>query len=103
MTSQNEQARPLRVVFKRGSTLTKAALLAVLILSMAALWILTSLTRQSRERAAELKEQAAQLEQENSALEDKIGDLGSVEGVENVANEELGLVDPDTVIFGSGE
>ena len=103
MTSQDRQSRPVRVVFKRGSTMTKLAVLAALVLSMAALWTLTLITQQTRARAAELKAEAAQLEQENSRLEDKIEDLGSVQGVENIANEELGLVDPDTVIFGSGE
>jgi len=44
-------------------------------------------------------DQAAELEHENAELEDKIGDLGSADSIQDIAQEELGLVDPDTVII----
>jgi cell division protein FtsB len=46
-----------------------------------------------------LKDQAAQLEQDNGQLKDKIDGLGSVDSVEDIAKEELDLVDPDSVII----
>ncbi|MBO5130566.1 MAG: hypothetical protein J6B95_09520 [Oscillospiraceae bacterium] len=46
-----------------------------------------------------LADQAAALEQSNIDLEEKIGQLGSVQSVMDIAREELGLVNPDTVIF----
>ena len=39
------------------------------------------------------------MEQENQDLKDRISILGSVESVKQIANEVLGLVDKDTVIF----
>ena len=36
-------------------------------------------------------------------LEEDIGLLGTVESIKKIANEVLGLVDPDTIIFGTGE
>ena len=54
---------------------------------------------QAKEKARALKDQAAALEQQNAALEQHIDDLNTLEGIENIAKEELGLVDPDTIIF----
>ena len=35
----------------------------------------------------------------NQELQDKIDDLGSVQSVQDIAREELGLVDPDTIVI----
>jgi len=48
-----------------------------------------------------LKDQAAQLEQENGQLQDKNDKKGTLEGLLEFAQDFLGLVDPDSVIFGS--
>ena len=41
----------------------------------------------------------AALEDENAALEEKIGNLGTLESIRDIAREILGLVDPDTIII----
>lgn len=102
MAGKNPFSR-IRLVFKRGSTATKIAVLAAAILSALALVALHGLIGQTLERAEALRQQAAQLEQENSALEDKIDDLGSVDSIVDIAGGELGLVDPDTVIMDPNE
>ncbi len=88
-----------KVVFRRSRPLTKVALTAAIVLSMAALialrWTQTDLETQTEQMRAE----AAALEYENAALEEKISILGSVRSVLDIAMEELGLVDPDTVII----
>jgi cell division protein FtsB len=43
--------------------------------------------------------EAARLEQENAQLEQKIEILGSIQSAEQIAQEELGLVSPDTVLI----
>ena len=48
---------------------------------------------------ADLKEEASGLEYTNEELERKTEELGSVQSIQDIAEEELGLVDPDTVIF----
>ena len=98
MTYQDEQ-RPVRLVFQRSRTLTKIVVLVALVLSMAVLVTLAVKMNEARMSNEALTQQAAQLEQENADLEQKIDDLDTVQGIENIAKEELGLVDPDTVVF----
>ena len=50
-----------------------------------------------------LKSQAAKLEEENRALKEDIQQVGSQDGVEKIAQEELGLVDPDAIFFTPAE
>lgn len=52
-----------------------------------------------RSQTAAMRSEAAALEAENADLADRIGALGSVGSVEQIAREELELVDPDTVII----
>ena len=52
-----------------------------------------------KNQTEDLRAQAAALEQENSDLEEKIQNLGSVQSVLEIAQEELGLVSSDTVVF----
>ena len=99
MSWQNEQERPVKVKFYRSRTVTKAAVLMALVLCIALLSTLVVMTGRIRENNEALANQAAALEQQNAALEQQIKDLDTVDGIEKIANEELGLVDPDTVIF----
>ena len=99
MEWQNEQDRPVKVVFHRSPLAARIIILAALLVCIALLVTLSIMTTQAKERAQALKEQAAALEQQNAALEQHIDDLNTLEGIENIAKEELGLVDPDTVIF----
>ena len=48
---------------------------------------------------AEHLAQAAELEYENEILEQKIGQLDSVQGVIDIAKEELGMVDPNVAVI----
>ena len=89
----------IKVVYRRSKPLTKVVVIAAIVLSMAALitlrWTLNDIQKQTQDMKAE----AARLEQENAELEDKIDQLGSVQSVMDIAQEELGLVDPDTVVI----
>ena len=48
---------------------------------------------------ADLKKEASGLQYANEELERKTGELGSVQSIQDIAEEELGLVDPDTVLI----
>ena len=98
MTVQ-EIKKNVRLVWGRGSRLTKVAVCVAIALSTVTLLALRAATLDAQAQADALKDKAQQLEQENSQLEDKIGDLGSIDSVEQIAKDELGLVDPDTVII----
>ncbi len=88
-----------KIVFRPGSPLTKLALLGVIVLSTVALIAIHCAIGRSREQAEDLRAQAAAAEREQNQLNNKIDALGSTDSVIDIAGEELGLVDPDTVIF----
>ena len=90
--------RRIRFVYRRSSNFTKTVVMSAIVLSVIALAALSISIHAANIRSQELKDQAAQLEQENDRLEDKIDSLGSADSVEDIAKDELGLVDPDTVI-----
>lgn len=93
----------IRLVYKRSSVLTKTLVLVALVVSITALLLLRSAIADSRAQAEAWRNQAAQLEQENSRLEQSIGSLGSVDGIKDIARDELGYVDPDTVVLQPGK
>ena len=66
---------------------------------LAAVVCLAAFTVSEKHQQEQLRQEAAALEQENQDLKDRISILGSVESVKQIANEILGLVDKDTVIF----
>ena len=80
-----EQKRRGKVIFRSGSLALKIIVAVLIVFSMAAL--------------AALRDEAAALEHQNSELEEKIGELGSVKSVEDIARSELGLADPNTLIL----
>ena len=89
----------VRLVRVRSSKLTKIAICLAIVLSTVALVALHAVTVNERAHADALKQQAQQLEQENDKFESNIDGLGSLEGVQQIAKDELGMVDPDTVII----
>lgn len=46
-----------------------------------------------------LQQQAMELEEENKNLQSYIDNQGTDEGVKDVAKDQLGMVDPDTIIY----
>ena len=99
MASQSNPFRRIRLVYKRSSSLTKAVVLCAVVLSTATLLTLRWALLDTQAQSDALKDQAAQLEQENAQLEDKTNALGSVDSAMDIAQDELGYVDPDTVFF----
>ena len=91
--------RRVKLVFRKSRPVTKVVALCAVVLSTVTLLTLQSAILASRERAAELAEQAGRLEQQNENLEQRIDGLDTEEGIRDIAEEELGLVDPDTVII----
>ena len=85
-----------KLVYKPGKSMTKIALLAVIILSTVTLIALHAAIDRSKAREDAMRAEAAALEAQNSELENR---LESGVDVEQIAGEELGLVDPDKIIF----
>lgn len=91
--------RRTRLVFVRSSRLTKILILSAMVFSLVALAILRTAIGMGSNHLDSLRHQAAQLEQENSQLEQDIDSLGSLDSLQQIVKDELGLVDPDTVVL----
>ena len=99
MEERGNPFRNVKVVVRPSTPLLKIAVIALIVLSMAALLALSWVRSGINARTEDMRQEAAQLIDENAELETKINDLGSVQSVQDIAQEELGLVDPDTVIY----
>lgn len=95
---QNPFSR-VQIEFRRSRPLTKIVVCAAIVLSMAALITLRVAQDHIQAQTDQMREKAAYLEHENSVLDERNKDLESVQIVEQIAKEELGLVNPDTVII----
>ena len=77
----------------------KVALVALIVLSIGALmalrWVHNGIQAQTQLK----REQAAAMEGANADLQEKIDNIGSVQSIRQIARDELGLADPDTVLI----
>ena len=97
-----KRANPLskiKLVYRPGKTLIKVALLGVIVLSTAALVTIHAAIENGKDKLEADTAEAAVLEQQNQELEQDINALGSKDSILDIAEEELGLVDPDTVVY----
>ena len=89
----------IQLVRRPSQTATKVMVILALVLSMGALATLRISTISLQKENEALHDQAAELSAANAELQEDISQLGSVQSVEKIAREELGLVNPDTIIF----
>ena len=92
-----------KVIFRPAPVQLKIAACLLIVFSMAALLALRWVHNAIREETQVLTEQAAAAQAENAELTEKVGALGSVQSVKDIAQEELDLVDPDTVVIHPNE
>lgn len=93
----------IQPVYRRSSNALKIFVTVIILFGIVGLFVLRVSIGTLEAQNALLENQAAQLEQENAALQENIGNLDTVQGVEQVAGDELGLVNPDTVLIQPGE
>ena len=82
-----------------GRKLTIIMIVIAIVLSMGALITLHLSTTALKNRANDLRDQAANLEAENAQLLEDIEQVDSIQGIVGIAEEELGLVQPDAVFY----
>ena len=99
MTKIRSFLSPLQLQYRRTSTLNKVVIAAAVVLSSLTLLSLRLVRVEAEETLADLRQQAAILDQRNDELRRDIDELGTTDSVRKIAQEELGLVDPDTIIF----
>ena len=99
MANKKNPLKNAKVVLRRSPAALKIILIVLILFSMAALIALRWVHNGILAETDRLKEEAAHIENENQELIDKTKDLGSVQSIQDIAKEELGLVDPDTIII----
>ena len=99
MSQQHSQYSRVRFVYKRSSTLTKVLVLSAVVLSTVTLLGLRHRIQKTEEQIAAMQSQVAREQEENAKLEQNIEALGTLDGVIQIAKDELGLEDPDTIIL----
>lgn len=77
----------------------KLTVLLVIVFSTAALLTTYVVMNKLRETNKNLQQQALELEEGNQDLQDYIDHQNTDEGVQDVAKDDLGMVDPDTIIY----
>ena len=99
MKTRTKTVRNVQFVFRPSSALLKIVVIVLIVFSTAALIALSWVRQSIQLRTEEMRRQAVVLQQQNSDLEQKISILGSNQSVQQIAQDELGLVTPDTVII----
>ena len=97
-----EKSNPLKnikVVVRPSPPALKIALIVLILLSIAALVALRLVHNGIQAEIQDLKDEAADYEYANSVLDEKMQDPDSVDNIKDIAKEELGLVDPDTILI----
>lgn len=97
-----EYLKHIKPVYRRSSNAMKIFVIVIILLGIAGLFVLRHATGVLEEQNAALESTAQQLEQENAVLEEKIGIQGTKQAVIQIAQEVLGLVEPDTVLIRPG-
>lgn len=98
METSNKPPVRKKVIIRSATPLLKIAVCLLILFSIGALVALRLVHNGIRAETDLLTDQAAQAEQTQADLQEKIDSLGSVQSIEDIAREELGLVDPDTVL-----
>ena len=93
----------IQPVYRRSSNALKIFVAVIIVFGIVGLFVLRHGIASLEAQNAALEIQAQQLEQENAALQENISNLDTVQGVEQIARDELGLVDPDTVLIQPGD
>ena len=99
MAKIKEKFKLIKLRLRSSPRSTKIMLIVAIVFAMTALIALRMAITDLNNRTEALRDKAAALEQENKDLQENIGILGSVQSIIQIARDELGLVDPNTVIL----
>ena len=99
MADKTTPRKYVKVEIRHSSNILKIILILLILTSIVAMIALRWVHNGILTEIADLKEEASGLEYANEELERKTEELGSVQSIQDIAEEELGLVDPDTVLI----
>ena len=99
MAKTNTPPKNVKVEVRPASNILKIILIVLILFSIVALVALRWVHDGILDQIDNLKDEASGLEYANEVLEQKTEELGSVQSIQDIAKEELGLVDPDTILI----
>ena len=99
MAKIKEKLKLIKLRLRPSPRSTKVMLIVAILFAMIALVALRLAITDLDTRTEDLRKKAASMEQANKDLQENISILGSVQSIIQIARDELGLVDPDTVIL----
>ena len=99
MEQRTNPFRSIRIIPRPGPRKLKIIIAALLLACSVALIALGVVHSRIQQKTREALDQAAALEQENADLADKTENLGSSNVIKEIARDELGLVDPGTILI----
>ena len=99
MAEQKDSLRNIRVIVRPADRKLKTVFIVLILICAAALAALGVIRGMIDQQTRSILDQAAVLEEENEDLSQKTEDLGSSDSIKDIARDELGLVDPDTIII----
>ena len=89
----------IKIEYRRSRPLTKMVAVAAIALSMVALLTLSWAKYDVQKQTQEMMGEAARLEQDNRVLSNMLDAPDSVESVEQMAEEEMGLIESGSVLI----
>ena len=89
----------IRLTYRRTNNVTKIAVAAAIVACMVTLTVLGISIQPLKNRTEDLRQKAAILEEANRELSEDISELGSDKSTVEIAEEELGLVQPGAVVI----
>ena len=98
MAQKSTPQKRVKVEVRPTSNILKIILIVLILCSVVALIALRWVHNGILTEIADLKDEASGLEYANQELDRKTEELGSVQSIQDIAQEELGLVDPNTIL-----
>ena len=99
MAEKSTPPKQVKVEVRPASNILKIILIVLILFSIVALISLRWVHSGILTEIDALKDEASGLEYANEVLEQKTEELGSVQSIQDIAKEELGLVDPATILI----
>lgn len=99
MAQKSTPPQKVKVEIRPASNILKIILVLLILSSIVALVALRWVHNGILTEIADLKQEASDLEFANQELDRKTEEIGSVQSIQDIAEDELGLVDPDTVVI----
>ena len=99
MEAQTKSVRKIKLVVRPSSPLLKIVLVVLIVFSIAALISLSWVRQNILAKTEAMRQESQALVAENAELREKIAELDTVQSVQDIAREELDMVDPNTVVI----